>query len=226
MDTTVAAAEQQSFITKVYGWMAMALAVTAVTAYFVASSSTMLNLIFSSKLVFYGLLIGEVLLVVYLSSMISKMSATTATATFLLYAILNGVTFSVIFLLFTYSSIASAFAVTALTFAAMSIYGYTTKRDLTTMGNLSLMALFGIILSGVVNIFLHNSTLDLITSAIGIVVFVLLTAYDTQKIKQKNIIGNSGTDADKKEAIMGALILYLDFINLFLKILRFTGKRR
>ena len=220
------AREQASFMTKVYGWMSLALFVTASVAMFVASTPALVYALASNKLLFYGLLIGELLLVGYLALAVMRMSAATATAVFLGYSVLNGVTLSLIFLVYTAASIASTFLVTAGTFAIMSAYGYYTKRDLTTLGNLLFMALIGLILASVVNIFWQNSTLMWLTTYAGVLIFVGLTAYDTQKIKEMNIIGNEGTDEDRKEAIRGALTLYLDFINLFLYLLRILGGRR
>lgn len=220
------AREQASFMTKVYGWMSLALFVTASVAMFVASTPSLVYALASNKILFYGLIIGELLLVGYLAIAVMRMTATMATAVFLGYAVLNGVTLSLIFLVYTAGSIASTFLVTAGTFAIMSAYGYYTKRDLTTLGNLLFMALIGLILASVVNIFWQNSTLMWITTYAGVLIFVGLTAYDTQKIKEMNIIGNEGTDEDRKEAIRGALTLYLDFINLFLYLLRILGGRR
>jgi FtsH-binding integral membrane protein len=217
--------EQANFITKVYTWMGAALLLTGLTAYLVASSPTLIQFIFGYKFVFFGLIIGELLMVGYLSSMVNRMSADTATFVFLLYSVVNGLTLSVIFLVYSASSIATTFLVTAGTFGAMSLYGYTTKRDLTTMGNLLFMALIGLVLASVVNIFFRNPMFYWISTYAGILIFVGLTAYDTQKIKEMNIIGNEGTDEDRKEAIMGALTLYLDFINLFLYLLRLFGRR-
>lgn len=191
-----------------------------------ASNSRLMEAIFSNSFLFFGLLIGELLLVGYLAIAIKKMSAATATIVFIAYAALNGLTFSMIFLLYTSSSIASTFAITALTFGAMSVYGYTTKTDLTTIGNIMFMALIGLILASVVNIFFNNPLLYWITTYAGVIIFVALTAHDTQKIKKMNVLGNSGTDEDKKEAVMGALTLYLDFINLFLFLLRIFGRRK
>jgi FtsH-binding integral membrane protein len=161
----------------------------------------------------------------YLSEAVQRMSANTATFVFLMYALVNGLTLSVIFLVYTLGSIASTFFVTAATFGVMSAYGYFTKTDLTKMGNILFMALIGLIIASLVNIFLNNSTLYWIITYAGVLIFVGLTAYDTQKIKEMNIIGNEGTEEDQKEAIMGALTLYLDFINLFLYLLRILGNR-
>lgn len=218
--------EQRSFIAKVYSWMTLALVLTGATAMFTVTTPALLKMIFQNQLVFFMLIIGEVALVMYLAIAVRRMSANTAIFAFLGYSILNGLTLAAIFMIFTAASIASTFFITAATFGIMSIYGYTTKTDLTSVGNLAFMGLLGVIVASVVNIFMHSTTLYYIIGYIGVAVFVGLVAYDTQKIKQMNIIGNAGTDEDKKEAIMGALTLYLDFINLFLLILRFTGKRR
>jgi FtsH-binding integral membrane protein len=218
--------EQRSFITKVYGWMSLALAITAGVAWYVASSPSLIRVIVYNRVLFFGLIIGELLLVVYLSGWIHRMSAATATMTFLGYSALNGLTFSVIFLAFTAESIATTFVITAGLFGVMSLYGYVTKQDLTSIGSLSIMGLLGVIIASVANIFLRSSTLYWIITYVGIGVFIGLIAYDTQKIKAMNIIGNEGTDEDRKEAIMGALALYLDFINLFLLLLRLFGRRR
>jgi hypothetical protein len=145
---------------------------------------------------------------------------------FVLYATLTGITFSAIFLMYTESSIASTFLVTAGTFAAMSFYGYTTKKDLTSWGSFLFMGLMGIIIASVVNMFLQSSAMYWVITYAGVLIFVGLTAYDTQKIKEMNILGNEGTEEDTKEAIRGALSLYLDFINLFLMLLRIMGTRR
>jgi uncharacterized protein len=220
------AAESQRYIVKVYAWMGAALAVTGLVAVFTASSEIMLNIIFGSRLVFFGLIILEFVAVGVLAGMISRMSASMATFIFLMYSMLNGLTLSVVFLVFTSESIASTFFVTAGTFAVMSIYGYTTKSDLTKWGNLLFMGLVGLIIASIANFFMKSTMLYWITTFVGVLIFVGLTAYDTQKIKNANIIGNEGTEEDDKEAITGALILYLDFINLFLYLLRIFGKRK
>lgn len=218
--------EQRRFITKVYGWMSFALLITAFVALYTVSTPMLLKAIVGNQFVFFGLIIGELILVVYLSRSIAKMSAKTATLIFLGYSALNGLTLSVIFLAFTAESLASTFFITAGTFGIMSAYGYFTKKDLTSIGNFCFMALIGLIIASVVNIFMHSSALYWITTYAGIFIFIGLTAYDTQKIKQMNIIGNEGTEEDRKEAIIGALRLYLDFINLFLMLLRLFGRRR
>jgi len=218
--------EQAHFITKVYGWMCLALIITGLVAMWVASEQSLINAIIENRLVFYGLLIAEILCVVYLVSIIQKISSQTATLLFLLYAALNGLTFSIFFLIYTTNSIASTFFITSGTFGVMSIYGYYTKTDLTTVGNLAYMGLTGLIIASIVNLFFYNDIMYWVTTYAGILIFVALTAYDTQKIKELNVIGDEGTEEDKKEAIMGALSLYLDFINLFLKLLRLFGKRK
>lgn len=218
--------EQASFMAKVYMWMCGALMVTAATAMLVASTPALLEVIFGNRLVFYALLIGEVLLVGYISAAVRRLSASTATLLFVFYSFLNGVTLAAIFVMFTSASIASTFFITAGTFGGMSVYGYVTKRDLTSIGNLAFMALIGLILASIVNIFWQNELLYWITTYAGVLIFVALTAYDTKKIKDMNIIGNAGTEEDQKEAIMGALTLYLDFINLFLFLLRIFGRKK
>ena len=178
---------------------------------------------------FYILLLAEVLLVVGLSSAIKSISPLAATCGFLVFAALNGVTLSWIFLAFSKDSITTTFLSTSLTFGAMGVYGWVTKRDLTSFGNLAFMLLIGLIISSLINLFWGNSTFDLIISAVGILVFVGLTAYDTQKIKALSLAIADGevSDSDgKKLAIFGALELYLDFINLFLYLLRFLGNRK
>ncbi|MDQ5893397.1 MAG: uncharacterized protein QG640_409 [Patescibacteria group bacterium] len=218
--------EMLGFIHKVYLWMAAGLGVTALTSAVVVSSSSLLALIIGNKFVFIGLLIAQLLAVAYLSVAVKKFSALTAQVVFLLYSLLNGLTFSVIFLVYEFSSIAIVFLISAGMFACISIYGFVTKKDLTSVGNLCFMALIGIVIASLVNLFFMNDTAFFIIANLSVVIFVGLTAWDTQKIKMMNIIGNEGTEDDKKEAIMGALTLYLDFINLFLSLLRIFGKRR
>ena len=218
--------EQAAYMTQVYGWMSIALLITATVAIWTASSETMLNLILGNRLIFFGLIAAELILVMALSAIVNRVSALAATAMFIGYSALNGLTLSIVFLIYTGSSIASTFFITAGTFAAMSAYGYFTKTDLTRMGNLLLMALIGLIIASVVNIFLQNETVYWITSFLGVLIFTGLTAYDTQKIKELYAVGTTDAESDRKGAIMGALRLYLDFINLFLYLLRFTGNRR
>lgn len=218
--------ESSQFLPKVYGWMTAGLALTAIAAALTLSSQQFMNLIFGNKLIFYGLIFGELGLVIALSAAINKISSTTATLLFLGYSALNGVTFASIFLIYTSSSIASTFFVASGTFAAMSIYGTVTKRDLTSWGNFFFMGLVGIIIASVVNIFLQNEMIYWIVSYVGVFVFVGLTAYDTQKIKRIGEAGFDNEESRKKASILGALTLYLDFINLFLMLLRVMGNRR
>jgi hypothetical protein len=226
MFLSAAEAEQRSFIVKVYGWMSLALLVTACVALVVAGSPQLVRAVFGNKLLFFGLVIAEIALVGYLAIAVARMSARTAMLAFVGYSALNGVTMAGIFLVFTAESIASTFFITAGTFAVMSAFGYITKRDLTSLGNLLFMGLVGIVIASLVNIFLASSALYWAVTYIGIFIFIGLVAYDTQKIKQMNMLGNEGTEADRKESIMGALTLYLDFINLFLLLLRLFGSRR
>ena len=215
---------QTLLIRKVYVWMCLALLITAGTAYRVSNSEEILRLIFSSKMSFFGIIIAQFAIVWFLSARIKTLTFTTATVLFALYSVLMGVTMSCIFLAYTQSSIASTFFITAGTFAVMSIYGFTTKRDLTSIGGLLIMALVGLIIASVVNYFLKSSMFDLIISCIGVLIFVGLTAYDTQKIKA--LMNQENTEENQKMAIIGSLMLYLDFINLFLFLLRIFGRRR
>ena len=211
---------------KVYTWMALALTITGFTAYYVASSPAILQAIMTNKILFFGLLIGELALVWGVSAAINRLSLTTATLLFILYSILNGVTMSFIFLAYTMTSIASVFFITAGTFAAMSLYGYFTKADLSKMGQILFMALIGLIIATIVNLFIKSSGLTMILSYVGVLIFVGLTAWDTQKIKQMLQLAPDTGESAQKVALMGALSLYLDFINLFLYLLRIFGNSR
>jgi len=226
MSQEAIAAEQQRFMVRVYSWMTGGLGITGFMALYVANSEIMRSIILGNQIVFFGLIITQLGLVIYLATRVHKMSASQAQGVFILYAGLTGMTLSSIFLMYTTESIASTFMVTAGTFGAMSFYGYTTKKDLTSWGSFLFMGLIGIIIASVVNIFLQSSAMYWIITYAGVLIFVGLTAYDTQKIKEMNILGNEGTDEDTKEAISGALTLYLDFINLFLMLLRLMGDRR
>lgn len=217
---------QQRFVTKVYGWMAFALAITGFVAMYTASSLPMLEFILGNKIVFFGLIIGELLLVGSLVGLINRMSARTATGIFLLYSILNGLTLSVVFLVYTSGSIATTFFICGGMFALMSAYGYFTGNDLTRFGSLLFMLLIGLIIASLVNLFLNSSALYWITTYVGIFIFTGLVAYDTQKIKNMGATVTEGTEAHRKGAVVGALSLYLDFINLFLMLLRIFGSRR
>jgi len=216
-----------SFIRSVYNWMAGGLAVTAFLAYFVANSPVQ-NVILGSPGLLLVLIIAELGLVFTLAARVQKLKASTATAMFVIYAALNGVTLSSIFLAYEPSAIASTFFICAATFLACSVYGMTTKRDLTGLGGFMTMGLIGIIIASVVNIFVRSSGMAMIISYIGVLVFVGLTAYDTQKLKHMAISQPAGVSEAvvRKGAIMGALTLYLDFINLFLFLLRIFGGGR
>ena len=215
------------FLAKVFNWMAMGLGITGLVAYFTASTGLVYSIV-SNKMLFYGLIIGELGLVFYLSARVAKLRASTASSLYVGYSVLNGLTLSVIFLANTGSSIAGTFFITAGMFGAMSVYGFVTKRDLSGWGSFLIMGVFGIIIASVVNIFLQNSALHWVISLIGVFVFTGLTAYDVQKIKNMGEQGimEQGHEAVRKGAVMGALALYLDFINLFLMLLRFFGGGR
>ena len=217
---------QRSFIVKVYAWMALALTLTALIAMTVASYEGLIGAILTNRILFFGLIIAQLGLVILLSARIDKMSAATATFVFFAYAALTGVTFSVIFAIYTAASIASTFFVTAGTFGVMSAYGYFTRRDLTSWGNLLFMGLIGIIIASVVNIFMQNATVYWVVTILGVLIFVGLTAYDTQKIKKMGAEVSIESEEGRKRAVMGSLALYLDFINLFLMLLRLLGRRR
>ena len=210
---------------KVYVWMTLALVITGVTAYGVATSPGLMMAIATNKLLFWGLIIAEFRLVVAISAAINKLSLTTATLLFVLYSVINGATLSFIFAIYTMSSIASVFFITAGTFAVMAVIGYTTKKDLTSMGKILFMALIGIIIATIVNIFLKSTGLQMIVSYLGVLIFVGLTAYDSQKIKQMLLMAPDAGEGAQKIALLGALSLYLDFVNLFIYLLRIFGRR-
>ncbi|MDD2901348.1 MAG: Bax inhibitor-1/YccA family protein [Syntrophales bacterium] len=217
---------QGAFIRRVYNWMALGLAATALIALYTAGNPALLKFIFGNTLVFFGLIIAELGLVIWLSAGINRMQFSTASAMFFVYSALNGLTLSVIFLTYTRASIASTFFVTAGTFGVMSLYGYTTKKDLSSWGSFFFMGLIGIIIASVVNIFLKSPMVYWVVTYAGILVFVGLTAYDTNKLKQMAMQGFADEETEGKSAVMGALALYLDFINLFLMLLRILGARR
>jgi len=220
--TTDIIVKQNTLIRKVYAWMGVGLAVTAFMALATLSSPAIFNAILGNRLLSFGLMIGELALVFTLSGAINRLSAATATLIFIAYAALNGITLSVVFLAYTANSITSTFVITAGMFGAMSLYGSMTKRDLTSWGSFLFMGLIGIVIASVVNIFVGSTAVSWVVSGIGVIVFTGLTAYDTWKIKEMAAQGIEG----RKPAIIGALTLYLDFINLFLMLLRFTGNRR
>ena len=218
---------QRALFRNVYVWMTMALAITGLVAMYMAKSLTLLQMILGSSFGMWGLLIAEIGLVWYLSARIRQISFTTATVLFIIYSILNGATLSVIFLAYTASSIANTFFITAGTFAATGIYGYVTKKDLSSLGSLCIMGVIGLIIATVVNIFLASDALTMVISYIGVALFVGLTAYDTQKIKRLLLSNDMEINEEtQKIALLGALTLYLDFINLFLYLLRILGDRK
>ena len=211
---------------KVYVWMTLALVITGFTAFYVAHSETLLTAIVTNQILFWGLIVAELGLVIGLSAAINKLSLTVATLLFVLYSVINGATMSFIFLVYTASSITNVFFITAGTFAAMALFGYFTKADLSSLGKILMMALIGIIIATIVNIFTKSTGLAMILNYLGVLVFVGLTAYDSQKIKQMLMHAPDAGEAAQKVALLGALSLYLDFINLFLYLLRIFGGRR
>ena len=214
----MAAVAFPALMRKVYVWMTLALVITGFTAYAVANSPGIMTAI---------MLIGEFALVWYVSARIDRLSLSTATLLFILYSVLNGATLSIIFLAYTMTSIASVFFITAGTFAAMSLVGYFTKKDLSGLGRILFMALIGLIIATLVNVFLIKSGgFSLIVSYVGVLIFVGLTAYDTQRIKNMLVEADDVSAEAQKIALMGALALYLDFINLFLYLLRIFGGNR
>lgn len=212
-----------TYVQRVYFWLFVGLIITSITAYVVSTDPDIYNVVLGNDIVFYGLLIAQFLAIVTVSAFIRRIPGNLAEITFVLYCFLTGLTLSSIFLEFDIYSIAYVVLITAAMFGFMSLYGYVTKTDLTSVGNIATMALFGIILSLIVNLFLMNSALDTILSIIGVLVFSAFTAHDTQKIK--NILMDNGEDLIKKE-ILGALNLYLDFVNLFLDLIDLLGKRK
>jgi FtsH-binding integral membrane protein len=212
---------------KVYTWMALALALTGLTAFYCAHNTNIVYAIVTNQLLFWGLIIAEFAAVIYLTARIERMSFATAGIVFLVYSVLNGVLFSTIFLAYTMGSIASTFFITAGTFGAMSLVGYFIKKDLSAIGRFLMMALIGLIIATVVNIFIQSSGLMWICTYVGVLIFSGLTAYDTQKIKQMFLMhGAEMNESTMKLALMGSLTLYLDFINLFIYLLRIFGDRK
>lgn len=211
---------------RVYAWMSAGLTITAAAAYLVSNNAAMTHALFTNNWIFFGLMIAQLALVVVLSAFLTRLSFVVAAALFLLYSLLMGITLSSLFIIFSLSSLAATFIIVATMFAVMSLYGYFTQADLSTMGNILFMALIGLIIAMVVNIFLKNSAMQMIISGVGVIVFSLLTAYDVQKIKYTAQQLLSEHQDLSKVALFGALTLYLDFINLFLFVLNFTGQRR
>jgi FtsH-binding integral membrane protein len=222
----------RAYMLRVYNYMLMGLGLTGLTAWFTASTPAFAQLFFTQAAGGYSLsglgwivLLAPLALVFFISFRIQQMSFATAQATFWIYAGLMGIGLTPILLLYTGASVAQVFFTTAATFGAMSLWGYTTKRDLSGFGSFLFMGLIGILIASVVNMFLQSGMMQWIISVLGVLIFTGLTAYDTQSIKETYFVGDDGTVAGKK-AIMGALRLYLDFINLFLMLLRLMGDRR
>jgi len=210
---------------KVYVWMTLALVITGFTAYGVATSPGILQAIYTNQILFWGLIIAEFALVFGVSAAINRLSLATATVMFILYSVINGALLSYIFLAYTASSVATVFFITAGTFGAMAFIGYTTKTDLSSMGKILFMALIGLIIATLVNVFIKSDGLTMILSYVGVLIFVGLTAWDSQKIKQMLLQAPDAGEGAQKLALLGALTLYLDFINLFIYLLRIFGKR-
>ena len=210
---------------KVYLWMTLALAITGFTAYGVATSPGILQAIYTNKILFFGLIIAELALVFGVSAAINRISLTMATLMFILYSVINVALLSYIFLFYTASSVATVFFITAGTFGAMALLGYTTKTDLSSMGKILFMALIGLVIATIVNLFIKSPGFTLILSYVGVLIFVGLTAWDSQKIKQMLLQAPDAGEGAQKLALLGALTLYLDFINLFIYLLRIFGKR-
>ena len=225
MEQTVMSARRE-LMRNVYLWMTLALGITGVFSYVLAQSGTMLTWLYGHPGALIFLAIAELALVILLTAKIQDLSFVGATLMFVLYSLLTGVTFSSIFIVYTQETITSTFLITAGTFAAMALLGSVTKKDLSGLGRFFLMALIGLIIASIVNIFVANSQLDWIISIVGVVLFSALTAYDAQKIQYMlNAYGNEVNDQSNKIALLGSLTLYLDFINLFLHLLRLMGRR-
>jgi hypothetical protein len=222
--TAVSAERVTVFLRKVYGWMMVGLGVTAGVAFAVASSPALQGAVFGNKFLFFGLIIAELGLVFYLSARVQKLAPQTASILFLIYSALNGATLSMILLIYTGTSIATTFVVTAGMFGALALFGTTTKRSLAGVGQFFFMGLVGLILASVVGLFWQNDALQFVISVVGVLVFTGLTAWDAQRLKV--MAATVPEDRMTSYAVVGALALYLDFINLFLFLLRFMGGRR
>jgi uncharacterized protein len=213
-----------AFLWKVYGWMAIGLGLTAMVAFAVAGSPDLLRVLVGNRLVFFGLVIAELGLVFYLSARADRLAPGTAAGLFALYSALNGVTLSAILLVYTGESVTMTFVVTAGMFGALALFGSTTKRSLAGAGQFFMMGLVGLILASIIGMFWHNDALQFLISIVGVIVFTGLTAWDAQRLKQMALALPQGQVGSY--AVVGALSLYLNFINLFLMLLRFTGSRR
>ncbi len=223
METPPVSDQTRMLFQRVYAWMFLGLLISGATAYVVSGNSSFYELILYNGIIFYGLIIFELVLVLLLVWLFNRISTTLALVMFLLYSFVTGLTLSAIFLVYTLGSIGLVFFISAGMFGVISLYGYITKADLTKMGQILFMGLLGIVIASIVNLFLANSVMDFVISILAVIIFTGLTAYDTQKIKRMAGVGNIDV---KKQAIRGALSLYLDFINLFLHLLRLLGKRR
>jgi FtsH-binding integral membrane protein len=215
-----------SFLARVYAWMAGGLLTTALAAFVVLSSPAIFQAIYGNRIVLYGLMFAELGLVVWLSGIVGRLSSGAAASVFLLYSTLNGLTMAGIFLVYTSSSIVSTFVVTAGMFGAMSVYGLVTKRTLDGLGSFAFMGLIGVVLASVVNLFLRSDAVGFAISCVGVIVFTALTAYDTKRLRTMAMAVDGASEEGRRASISGALALYLDFINLFLMLLRFFGNRR
>jgi FtsH-binding integral membrane protein len=213
-----------AFLSRVYGWMFVGLLITSGTALAVASSESLITALLANRLVFFALIIGQFALVFYLSARVHKLQPVTAAGLFMLYSALTGVTCSLILLIYTGASIVSTFIVTAGMFGATAVFGTVTKRSLAGVGQFMFMGLIGLILASIVGLFWHNDALQFVISIVGVLVFTGLTAWDAQRLKQLAVALPDGRIGSY--AVVGALSLYLDFINLFFFLLRFTGNRR
>ena len=226
MTGTQAQVSESNFISKVFLWMSLGLFLSAAASFWLLAQPVLLKTILTNGWILIGIIVAELALVIWLSSAVMRLSVGTATMLFLVYSFLNGITLTPIFLIYTAASVGSTFAITAGTFLFFSVYGLTTKKDLTTLGSLAMMGVIGIIIASVVNIFMKSPALMWVITFVGIAVFLGLIAYDTQKLKAMHAMGFENEAMGKKLAIMGALALYLDFINLFILLLRIFGKRR
>lgn len=226
LTTPSAVAVKTGFMSRVYAWMGFGLLLTAVVSFFVVMTPAVMEFIFKTPGVFMGLLIAELGMVLAFTFLVNRVSSQVASLLFVSYAAMNGLTLSVIFLAYTATSIAGTFAITAGMYGAMSIYGAVTKRDLTNVGSFAIMGLFGVIIASVVNLFMRSDSMGWLISFCGVIVFTLLTAYDTQRAKTMGMAFTTDSEASRKASIGMALTLYLDFINLFLNLLRIFGRRR
>lgn len=216
----------RSFMLKVYNYMTLALVVSGAVAYFAGTSEAFIGLLAENKILMYAIMFAPLAVVLFFSVRIGKMSLQSTQGVFWLFSVLMGLSLWFIFAVYTQASIVKTFFITAATFGGMSLYGYTTKRDLTGMGHFLIMGVFGIIIASIVNIFLQSSGLEFAISIIGLGIFIGLTAYDTQKLKTTYYMAGGNPEIAGKYAISGALSLYLDFINIFIFLLRFMGDRR